>query len=101
MAQLDSALDSDVSGTFGRDMAQSLDFTGLFSIWPQKSIVVAYSLTTIFEKADYRRKALIEYMCPWRSWIARQTPTLKVAGSNPVGHTKISVSAFMDVGILL
>ena len=24
---------------------------------------------------------------PWHSWIARQTPTLKVAGSNPVGHT--------------
>ncbi len=22
---------------------------------------------------------------PWHSWIARQTPTLKVAGSNPVG----------------
>ncbi len=27
-------------------------------------------------------------MCPWRSWIARVTPTHKVAGSNPVGHTK-------------
>ena len=24
---------------------------------------------------------------PWRSWIARQTPTLKAAGSNPVGRT--------------
>ena len=28
-------------------------------------------------------------MCPWRSWIARVTPTHKVAGSNPVGRTKI------------
>ena len=27
---------------------------------------------------------------PWRSWIARQTPTLKAAGSNPVGRTMIS-----------
>ena len=27
-------------------------------------------------------------MRPWRSWIARQTPTLKAAGSNPVGRTK-------------
>ena len=26
-------------------------------------------------------------MRPWRSWIARQTPTLKAAGSNPVGRT--------------
>ena len=29
-------------------------------------------------------------MRPWRSWIARQTPTLKAAGSNPVGRTMIS-----------
>ena len=29
----------------------------------------------------------VRYMCPWRSWIARWTPTPKVAGSNPVGHT--------------
>ena len=31
-------------------------------------------------------------MRPWRSWIARQTPTLKAAGSNPVGRTKLCVS---------
>ena len=24
--------------------------------------------------------------CPWHSWIARQTPTLKVEGSNPFGQ---------------
>ena len=24
-------------------------------------------------------------ICPWHSWIARQTPTLKVEGSNPFG----------------
>ena len=34
-------------------------------------------------------------MRPWRSWIARQTPTLKAAGSNPVGRTK-----WMRVGVL-
>ena len=28
------------------------------------------------------------YFCPWHSWIARQTPTLKAAGSNPVGQAK-------------
>ena len=28
------------------------------------------------------------YLYPWHSWIARQTPTLKVAGSNPVGYAK-------------
>ena len=25
---------------------------------------------------------------PWHSWIARQTPTLKVSGSNPLGQAK-------------
>ena len=34
-------------------------------------------------------------MRPWRSWIARQTPTLKAAGSNQVGRTK-----WMRVGVL-
>ena len=34
-------------------------------------------------------------MRPWRSWIARHTPTLKAAGSNPVGRTK-----WMRVGVL-
>ena len=28
------------------------------------------------------------YICPWHSWIARQTPTLKVEGSNPFGQAK-------------
>ena len=27
----------------------------------------------------------IKYFYPWHSWIARQTPTLKVNGSNPFG----------------
>ena len=27
-------------------------------------------------------------MRPWRSWIARQTPTLKATGSNPAGRTR-------------
>ena len=33
---------------------------------------------------------MLFYVRPWRSWIARQTPTLKAAGSNPVGRTKSS-----------
>ena len=28
------------------------------------------------------------HICPWHSWIARQTPTLKVEGSNPFGQAK-------------
>ena len=27
-------------------------------------------------------------ICPWHSWIARQTPTLKASGSNPLGQAK-------------
>ncbi len=39
-------------------------------------------------------------MRPELSWIERQTPTLKVAGSNPVGRTKTEIlSTFVD-GIL-
>ena len=34
----------------------------------------------------YNNKAL--YFCPWHSWIARQTPTLKASGSNPLGQAK-------------
>ncbi len=30
----------------------------------------------------------IHCICPWHSWIARQTPTLKVSGSNPLGQAK-------------
>lgn len=30
-------------------------------------------------------------ICPWLSWIARKTPTLEVAGSNPVGQANHSV----------
>ena len=26
-----------------------------------------------------------QYIYPWHSWIARKTPTLEAAGSNPVG----------------
>ena len=41
-----------------------------------------YCLTTIFLLPQLN-------MRPWRSWIARVTPTHKVAGSNPVGRTKM------------
>ena len=27
-------------------------------------------------------------ICPWHSWIARQTPTLKAEGSNPFGQAR-------------
>ena len=30
----------------------------------------------------------VSYICPWHSWIARQTPTLKASGSNPLGQAK-------------
>ena len=53
----------------------------------KKRHAVDYCLTTKKQKADPRRLAQVEHTCPWRSWIARRTPTPKVAGSNPVGHT--------------
>ncbi len=34
-------------------------------------------------------------MCPWRNWIAHSTPTRKVAGSNPVGHTNRIISLIL------
>ena len=59
-------------------MAQSLATPAFAGTAEKKWVVVDYYLTTIAEKIN---------MCPWRSWIARVTPTHKVAGSNPVGHT--------------
>ena len=59
-------------------MAQSLAAPAFAGTAEKKWVVVDYYLTTIAEKIN---------MCPWRSWIARVTPTHKVAGSNPVGHT--------------
>ena len=29
---------------------------------------------------------IVRHICPWHSWIARETPTLKVTGSNPAGQ---------------
>ena len=60
-------------------MAQSLAAPAFAGTAEKKCVVVDYYLTTIAGKIN---------MCPWRSWIARVTPTHKVAGSNPVGHTK-------------
>ena len=48
-----------------------------------------YCLTTISPDSRNPKISYCLGMRPWRSWIARQTPTLKAAGSNPVGRTKI------------
>ena len=53
---------------------------------------VDYYLTTNFGKRLRPVRGGKVNMCPWRSWIARVTPTHKVAGSNPVGHTKKATS---------
>ena len=53
----------------------------------KKRYAFDYCLTTKSKKVDPRQSAQVEHTCPWRSWIARRTPTPKVAGSNPVGHT--------------
>ena len=47
-----------------------------------------YCLTTISPDSRNPENFILFGMRPWRSWIARQTPTLKAAGSNPVGRTK-------------
>ena len=39
-------------------------------------------MLTLFLVSDAKNKFNIY---PWHSWIARQTPTLKVVGSNPIG----------------
>ncbi len=39
--------------------------------------------------------------CQWRSWIARWTPTPKVAGSNPVWHTKPPENPLIFRGFVL
>ncbi len=50
VAQLDSALDSDVSGRSGSDMAGSVENTGLADFPVKKSASVDYYLTTILIK---------------------------------------------------
>ncbi len=51
------------------------------------------------EKLCYNKEApsIGEYICPWHSWIARQTPTLKVEGSNPFGQAKKSTSIGLSI----
>lgn len=56
-----------------------LDFSGVRAFF---RLFLGYCLTTIFLLPQLN-------MRPWRSWIARVTPTHKVAGSNPVGRTKM------------
>ena len=50
VAQLDRALDSDVSGRFRRAMAQSLAISGLQPTEAKNSPVVDYYLTTILQE---------------------------------------------------
>ena len=44
-------------------------------------MVQYYSLFTI----HYSPFTIHFNIYPWHSWIARQTPTLKAVGSNPIG----------------
>ena len=37
---------------------------------------------------EIARTAMVYIICPWHSWIARETPTLEAAGSNPVGQAR-------------
>ena len=40
---------------------------------------------------------IVRHICPWHSWIARETPTLKVTGSNPAGQAikeKVTIGGF-------
>ena len=39
-------------------------------------------------QSDGKRGIMLHSICPWHSWIARETPTLEAAGSNPVGQAK-------------
>ena len=46
-------------------------------------------------------KFILLGMRPWRSWIARVTPTHKAAGSNPVGRTKTRQNLIILAGFPL
>ena len=39
-------------------------------------------------QSDRKRGIMLHSICPWHSWIARETPTLEAAGSNPVGQAR-------------
>ena len=43
---------------------------------------------------------ILKYICPWHSWIARQTPTLKAVGSNPIGQAKETQWQLVAIGFL-
>ena len=43
--------------------------------------ILSKNLLNDFKEDNYKIKEIY----PWHSWIARQTPTLKVNGSNPFG----------------
>ena len=45
-------------------------------------------LAAAFSGRRAAEKFILSGMRPWRSWIARVTPTHKAAGSNPVGRTR-------------
>ena len=60
VAQLDRVPDSDVSGRSCRDMPESLDAASLAGFPVSFPASFDYYLTTIFEKADYRLRALID-----------------------------------------
>lgn len=60
--------------------AVKMDFPGKFQVYSlQFRKYLLYCAKQLSSKIN---------MCQWRSWIARWTPTPKVAGSNPVWHTK-------------
>ena len=61
VAQLDSASDSDVSGPIRSEPAQPIEISGFQPMQRKISFAVDYCLTTIFEKANHRRKAIIPH----------------------------------------
>ena len=69
---------------FGERSRKALQTLAFLAIERDFFSVVDYCLTTIFRLPQLNTR-------PWRSWIARVTPTHKVAGSNPVGRTMASV----------
>ena len=50
---------------------------------------------------NYRAAETYDNICPWHSWIARQTPTLKVSGSNPLGQAKIEKPVIQIIGFFI
>ena len=85
------------SGSLWKNPQGDREFSTGVNTGSEGSILSKTGGETVFSKATFFQKGVAFfsdlwynikvsiYTYPWHSWIARQTPTLKVEGSNPFG----------------